>query len=122
MIRHKHLSLFCLLVHHAIAISITGHFPLHDPGGKVTGSLLKLLNLHFAPIALNALLKRSKLSDHNKKAQQCSQRILFFFAWKIKPLFHICIFPKSVCCKNLKINTNAACCFILRTLIVSNHC
>lgn len=74
------------------------------------------------PLFLMILPKSSKLSDHNRNAQQCSQRILFFFAWKIKPLFHICIFPKSVCCKNLKLNTNPACCFFLRTLIVSNHC
>lgn len=74
------------------------------------------------PLFLMILPKRSKLSDHNRNAQQCSQTILFFFAWKIKPLFHICIFPESVCCKNLKLNTNPDCAFFLRTLIVSNHC
>lgn len=82
----------------------------------------KLLICILLPLFLKILLKRSKLSDHNRNVQQCSQRILFSLAWKIKPLFYICIFPKSVCCKNLKLNTNPACCFSLRTLIVSNHC
>jgi len=44
----------------------------------------KLLICLLLPLFLMILLKRSKLSDQNRNAQQCSQRILFSFAWEMK--------------------------------------
>lgn len=64
----------------------------------------KLLICILLPLFLTILLKRSELSDHNQNAQQCSQRILFSFAWEIKTFISHLHFPQ-VCLllKNLKL-------------------
>lgn len=103
MIRHKHLSSFCLSVHHPAAFSVAGHFQFGDFEESLNHSS-KLLICILLPLFLTILLKRSELSDHNQNAQQCSQRILFSFAWEIKTFISHLHFPQ-VCLllKNLKL-------------------